>query len=98
MDRPAFERRTGSSTLPAGPNWFLLKPLLQLLGSVERCCHPQQLAIGTINERSVRPTQPHRIFGHSFEDLFEIECRAADDLENVGGGGLLLQRFAQLVE
>src|SRR5207247_1490145 len=28
----------------------------------------------------------------------KIECRAADDLEHVGGGGLLLQRFAKLVE
>src|SRR5262249_37773960 len=28
----------------------------------------------------------------------QIEGRAADDLEHVGGGGLLLQRFAQLIE
>jgi hypothetical protein len=28
----------------------------------------------------------------------EIEGRSADDLEHIGGGGLLLQRFAQLVE
>ena len=28
----------------------------------------------------------------------KIESRAADDLEHVGGGGLLLQRFPQLVE
>jgi len=28
----------------------------------------------------------------------QIEARAADDLEHVGGGGLLLQRLAQLVE
>ena len=30
--------------------------------------------------------------------LLQIEGRSADDLEHVGGGGLLLQRFAQLVE
>ena len=28
----------------------------------------------------------------------QVERRAADDLEHVGGGGLLLQRFTQLVE
>ena len=28
----------------------------------------------------------------------QVEGRAADHLEHVGGGGLLLQRFAQLVE
>src|SRR5262249_61784142 len=32
------------------------------------------------------------------EHGFEIEGRAADDLEHVGGGCLLLQRFTQLVE
>ena len=30
--------------------------------------------------------------------VLQIEGRAADDLEHVGGGGLLLQQFAQLVE
>src|SRR6476619_7024718 len=32
------------------------------------------------------------------EHRLQIKSRAADDLEHVGGGGLLLQRFAQLVE
>ena len=32
------------------------------------------------------------------EHGLQIERRAADHLEHVGGGGLLLQRFAQLVE
>ena len=32
------------------------------------------------------------------EHRLQIECRAADDLEHVGGGGLLLEGFAQLVE
>ena len=30
------------------------------------------------------------------EHLRQIECRAADDLEHIGGGGLLLQRFRKL--
>ena len=32
------------------------------------------------------------------EHRLQIEGRTADDLEHVGGGGLLLQQFAQLVE
>ena len=32
------------------------------------------------------------------EHRLQIEGRAADDLEHVGGGGLLLQQFTQLVE
>src|SRR5262245_11670566 len=34
----------------------------------------------------------------SLEYLLKIERRAADHLEDVGGGGLLLERLAQLVE
>src|SRR5262249_2751837 len=42
--------------------------------------------------------QPRGRLGQSLEHRLQIECRAADDLEHVSGGGLLLQRFAQLVE
>src|SRR5258707_4022151 len=34
----------------------------------------------------------------SHHSRLEVERRAADDLEQIGGGGLLLQRFPQLVE
>ena len=37
-------------------------------------------------------------FDQRVEHRLQIEGRAADDLEHVGGGGLLLQRLAQLVE
>ena len=37
-------------------------------------------------------------FEHRIEHGLQIERRATDDLEHVGSGGLLLQRFAQLVE
>src|SRR5262245_18570936 len=39
-----------------------------------------------------------RRFDECVEHRLQIERRAADHLEHVGGGGLLLQRFAQLVE
>ena len=42
--------------------------------------------------------QPGRRFHQRVEHRLQIEGRAADHLEHVGGGGLLLQRFAQLVE
>src|SRR5262249_26511921 len=51
--------------------------------------------IETINEGSVGPAQPDRTFDHSFEYHFEIERRAADDLENFGGRGLLLPRLGK---
>src|SRR5262245_53570087 len=42
--------------------------------------------------------KPSGGFDQRLQHRFEIERRAADDLEHVGGGGLLLQRFPQLVE
>src|SRR5262249_1462744 len=42
--------------------------------------------------------QPRGALDEGVQYLLQIECRAADDLEHIGGGGLLLQRFAQLVE
>ena len=40
----------------------------------------------------------HRILQHGFENRLQFARRTADDLEHVRGRGLLLQRFAQLVE
>src|SRR5262245_2096097 len=42
--------------------------------------------------------QSRRRFHQRVEHRLQIEGRAADDLEHVGSGGLLLQRFPQLVE
>ena len=39
-----------------------------------------------------------RVLQHGLEDRLQLAGRTADDLQHVGGGGLLLQRFAQLVE
>ena len=50
------------------------------------------------NSCLVRATQPSRRFGQSVEHGLQIEGRAADHLEHVSGGGLLLQRFPQLAE
>ena len=46
----------------------------------------------------IRLAEPRRRLDQRIEHGLQIEGRAADDLEHVGGGGLLLQRFAQLVE
>src|ERR1700730_11478240 len=40
----------------------------------------------------------HRIRQHGIEHGIQITGRGADELEHVGGGGLLLQGFAQFVE
>ncbi len=45
-----------------------------------------------------RIAKPRCRFGKRIQDGLQIESRTANDLEHFGGGGLLLQRFAQLVE
>src|SRR5499427_4274738 len=42
--------------------------------------------------------QRRRALDEGVQNLLKVESRAADHLEHVGGGGLLLQRFTQLVE
>ena len=59
---------------------------------------PVMFAPLTVDRRYVRLAQPRRRLDQRVEHRLQIERRAADDLEHVGGGGLLLQRFAQLVE
>ena len=46
----------------------------------------------------IRFAKPGGRLDQRVEHRLQIERRAADDLEHVGGGGLLLERFAQLVE
>ena len=48
--------------------------------------------------RLVRLTQAGRQLDERVKHGLQIERRAADDLEHVGGGGLLLQGFAQFAE
>src|SRR5271166_5037669 len=42
--------------------------------------------------------QSNRGFEERVEHRLQIKGRTADDLEHIGGSGLLLKRFAQLVE
>src|SRR5262249_39218662 len=46
----------------------------------------------------VRLAKARRRFDKRIEHCLQVERRATDDLEHVRGGGLLLQRFPQLVE
>jgi hypothetical protein len=55
----------------------------------------EEVVLGEPDRRPVRAAQPCRRLHQSVEHSLQIESRAADHLEHVGGGGLLLQRFAQ---
>ena len=47
--------------------------------------------------RVVRIAQPRRRFDQRIEHRLEVKGRAADHLEHVGGGGLLLQRLRKVL-
>ncbi len=55
------------------------------------------LALFAIDGGHVGLAQPSRRFHQRVEHGLQIEGRAADDLQHVGGGGLLLQRLGQLL-
>jgi hypothetical protein len=52
----------------------------------------------TEQPRMVCVAKPCRRFGQRIEHSLQIKRQPADHLKHVGGRGLLLQRFAQLVE
>ena len=53
--------------------------------------HMIHLAFATENERAIGLAQPGRRFHQCIEHRLEFKLGAADDLEHIGGGGLLLQ-------
>src|SRR5262245_66134285 len=54
--------------------------------------------VRTPNSRVVGAAQLPRGLDQRFQHRLQIEAGATEDLEHVGGGRLLLQGFAQLVE
>ena len=56
----------------------------------------QQFAVERPDVTEGRLAQPHRLFEHRVEDRREIAGRGVDDLQDLGGRGLLLQRLAEV--
>jgi hypothetical protein len=54
--------------------------------------------VATGNERLIRLAEAGGRPNQRLQHCLQIDRRPADDFEHVSGGGLLLQRFAQLVE
>src|SRR5262245_51083137 len=55
-------------------------------------------ALGAPDIDDLGIAQPRRRLGQCVEESLQIKRRTTDDLEHISGGGLLLQRFAQLME
>src|SRR5215813_12290426 len=57
----------------------------------------RNVALRPVDPPHVRVAEAHCRLDQCIEHRFQIERRAADYLEHVGGGGLLLQRLAELL-
>src|SRR5215468_5073378 len=64
----------------------------------EKAHGPQNVALQSVDHPHVGVAQTNCRLDQRIQYRLQVEGRAADYLEHVGSGGLLLQRFAQLVE
>ena len=58
----------------------------------------EAVALGQLQDSELGFANTDGILQHGLEHRLQFARRRTDDLEHVGGGGLLLQRFAQLAE
>src|SRR5262245_23662401 len=94
----AFEQRAPDGTLAsrriARALGLVLKGGRKLIGRL----HPEKaVASWTSNTPHIGLAQFCRRLDQGIEHSLQVEGRAADDLEHVGGGSLLLQRFREIV-
>src|ERR1700736_5162689 len=86
------------SPCPSGKNWIPLAKLLKLARETIIRSQRVRLTVLPPDHGLFCIAKQGRRLAQRVKHGLEIECRSADHLEHVGGGGLLLQRFAQLTE
>src|SRR5271157_5996183 len=82
----------------SGKNWIPPAKPLKLARETVICSQPVRLTVLPPDHGLFCIAEPRRRLDQRVKHSLEIERRPADYLEHVGGGGLLLQRFAQLVQ
>src|SRR6516164_390901 len=96
---PSTLQKGRSSGCPACPlDWRSLDIFDELGRVTVSLCEEEHPVLLPSYRGVVGATKPASRFNERLQHRLEIEGRAADDLEHVGGGGLLLKRFPQLVE
>src|SRR5262249_45986733 len=96
VDRAAFESGAACSAVPPGLDRMVGHPRLELRRRARVRNHAEDLAIEAVNESEPRVAKAHRTLGYGLKYRPQIESRAADDLEQIGGRGLLLQGFGEI--
>src|SRR5262245_6979665 len=98
MNRAGLERCPPDQRAAARGNRVALDVLPVRIGKAMAVGKMIGAILKTEYEGALGVTKPCRRCGQRVEHGLQVERRAANDLEHVGGGGLLLQRLAQLVE
>src|ERR1700737_2487820 len=75
---------------------MLCDPLLKFTREAMASSDTEELAITQVDEGIICLAKPRGRLDERIEHSPEIEGRATDDLEHVGGGSLLLTRFVEL--
>ena len=94
MDEPLAVEQGARTTL----NWCRTgphEPLCKFLGYTMGGDRVKTLAVAE-NQTPSAPRKRVRLFEHRVEHRYEVAGRGIDDLQDLGGGGLLLQGFARL--
>src|SRR5215831_12033852 len=94
----AFEHSAAGDGRSAGLEPKLSQEVMDFWAKPVACRMLVDSTLLPVNFGHVGLAESSRRLHQRVQNDLQIEGRAADDLEHIGGGGLLLQQLAQLVE
>src|SRR6516225_4776268 len=97
MNALALKRDAPRERIPSRRNWTAFDKFSKLLRKSTTSPETICFAFTRMDERTIGLTQPCGRLDEGVQHRLQIERRPADDLEHIGGGGLLLQRFGKVI-
>ena len=99
MNDLALQCSASGNASTSGFERILSGPVLELAGKTIVCSYSiKSIIVELRNDGLLGFAQSRGRFDKRSQHGIQVECRAADHLEHIGGRGLLLQRLAQLIE
>jgi hypothetical protein len=98
MHDPAFERHPCGNAVATEDNFSLAqyRPILGLSFTGRHRHIAVDLALAYCDRRDLAAAKPGGGFDHCVQHRLDIGSRAADDVEHVGGRGLVFERLVAL--
>src|SRR5262245_58945661 len=98
MHRAPFKQRTTERRAAIGCDWNISDIINKFARKPVRFGAIKDSILLTSNNSLLGIAERRRRLNEGLQHCVQVEGRAANDLEHVGGGRLLLERLAQLVE